>query len=282
MSDPITNKEFLRSPKFRNHFMISVGVSFLLLMIVFFSLRIITQHNQTIEVPDLHGLSIPEVESVLEEAGLRFEIIDSVYVSDIPKGSVFDQIPAVHTPVKSNRKILLTTNAFGMEKVFMPYLIGISFRQAQTMMKNAGLQIGKLSYIPDIAVNNVLRQEYAGREIKAGTPIPKNATIDLVLGQGLSTQKTMVPYLIGLSLEEARRLVLEKSLNLGAVMFDHEILTGEDSLQSRIWKQIPSRQREEGIFLGSPIDLWLTMDESKVHFDSTLARMQDTTFLPSQ
>jgi beta-lactam-binding protein with PASTA domain len=274
--------EFLRSHLFRNHFLISVGLTLILILISFFSLRLITHHNETIVLPDLKGKSIEEVKSSLDELDLQFEIIDSVFVSQVDKGAVYEQIPPAGTLVKSARTILLITNATGKEKVSMPYLLGVSLRQAQTILLSTGLRVGTLKYVPDIAVNNVLKQLYLGNEIKAGVSIEKNAVIDLVLGKGLSSEKTRVPYLIGLNFETAKDRITNRFLNIGAAIFDESIQSSQDSAEAIIWKQIPSLIRDETLFLGSPIDVWLTRMPEKIVVDSLLFNLPDSIQLAPQ
>jgi eukaryotic-like serine/threonine-protein kinase len=63
----------------------------------------------------------------------------------------------------------------------------------RALIETHGLTVGKLIYVPDIAVNNVLRQQYTGKDVKPGELIIRGESIDLVLGEGLSKQTTAVP-----------------------------------------------------------------------------------------
>jgi len=255
---------FLISRIFWKHLGIAVSITALILLTVFIFLRIFTRHGQALSVPDLTGLSIQETDSLLEERKLRYQIVDSVYNSFVARGSVISQNPPPEFKVKENRTIFLTINAFNPEIVGMPYVVGVSLRQATAIIHTAGLQIGELTYVPDIAVNNVLQQMYGGNVIEEGDSIIKGTEIDLILGRGLSNEKTAAPELIGLAFDLARERITSRYLNLGAIIFDGSFLDAEDTATAFVWKQRPQYDEEILINLGASVDIWLTVDSTKL------------------
>jgi eukaryotic-like serine/threonine-protein kinase len=146
----------------------------------------------------------------------------------------------------------------------MPDVTWVSLRQARALIETYGLSVGKLIYVPDIAINNVLRQQYQGEDVKPGELIIRGESIDLVLGEGLSKQTTAVPDLLYISHSDARNRILEASLNVGATLYDRSIKTGEDSLNAFVWRQRPEFEENRQIPLGSEIDLWLSRDSTLI------------------
>ena len=72
------------------------------------ALKIITNHNDMQEVPNLKGMSIINLEEIVKAKNLRFEVIDSSkYTSKLPPFSVIDHLPFAGQLVKKNRKICL-------------------------------------------------------------------------------------------------------------------------------------------------------------------------------
>ena len=265
-------KDFLRfliSRIFWKHLAIIAGIAILIALSVFIGLKIYTKHGKAYAVPDLRGLTVEEAEMVTAARRLRFKVSDSVFISHEARGTVIDQNPAPNFRVKENRTIFLTINAMNPERVSMPDVTGVSLRQARAIIETRGLEVGTLIYVPDIALNNVLRQQYKGEDIEPGEMVIRGERIDLVLGEGLSTRTTYVPDLLYLTLEEARNMILESSLNLGATLYDHTIETEEDSLDAFTWRQRPEYETDIQIRLGSIIDLWLSVD-------STLLPVPDT------
>ena len=60
-----------------------------------------------------------------------------------------------------------------------------------------------------------------------GDSLQKGSVIDLVLGKGLSNQRTPVPDLIGMNLDPAKNKILVSSLNLGTFIYDNTIINGQ-------------------------------------------------------
>jgi len=114
---------FLISRQFLRHLGLAVAISIILLLSTLIGLRIYTHHGQSILVPDLEGLTQEEVGEVTAARDLRFEVIDSVYSSEMPRGTVIKQNPRASAKVKKNRRIFLTMNAINPETVPMPRLV---------------------------------------------------------------------------------------------------------------------------------------------------------------
>ena len=220
---------FLITKKFLRHLGLAAAIALILLLGTLLWLKIYTHHGKTITVPDLTGLTEEEVEDVTSSRRLHFEIVDSVFSTEMPRGTVIKHNPAGNSKVKKNRKIFLTMNAVNQEMVAMPQLVGLSVRQARLAMQNAGLIQGTIEYRPDYAKNNVLQQKYNDSVIKEGTEITKGSVIDLVLGMGLSSTTTRIPDLIGTGLENATEIIARYYLNMGAVTYDESFLEAGDS-----------------------------------------------------
>jgi beta-lactam-binding protein with PASTA domain len=257
---------FIFSRVFLKHLSIAIGITILTVSVIFLFLRIFTRHGQALSVPNLTGYSIEEVDSVLIERELHFQIVDSVFNMNAERGSVIDQNPRPEFKVKKNRTIFITINAFNPEIISMPNLVGVSLRQAGAIIQTAGLQIGKLTYVPDIAVNNVLQQKYRGNVIQEGDSIVKGSEVDLVLGRGLSDDKTAAPDLVGMLFEDARQRILNRYLNLGALIYDRSFSNADDSAAAFVWKQRPVYNEDEEILinLGASVDVWVTVDSTKL------------------
>lgn len=225
-----------------------------------------TLHGETITVPDLKNYQVAEVEKIMTEKGLRFLVVDSVYDSKKAGGAVMEQEPKAHRQVKHNRTIYLTVNALLPPQVKMPDLVDLSLRQAIAQLESGGLKAGKLTYVPDIAFNAVIKQEFKGEIIKPGDMIVKGSVIDLVLGEGESNEMVPVPYLVNLTLEEAIAAISAASLNQGTIIPDAPI---KDSTSARVYKQIPGYSSEGMINLGRAVDLFITESPTKIITDTT-------------
>jgi hypothetical protein len=257
--------EFLRfvfSRIFLKHLMIALGIGLFLVLAAFIFLRIYTHHGQAIQVPDLTGLTEEEVGIIMTAKRLRYEVSDSIFYKDIPKGTVAKQNPRPGSKVKENRRIYLTLNAISPEKVPMPNVRGLSLREARLKLNMYGLNLGKISYKPDFAVNAVLEQKVNDTIATPGVPVIKGSDVNLILGMGLSNVSTRVPDLTGFSLYLAKEMLADRYLNMGGVIYDGTVLTQTDTGLAFVYKQYPLAKEENKLFLGSNVDLWLTVDSS--------------------
>lgn len=260
--------KFLISKVFIKNIAIAFGAIALLLITTFITLSIYTHHGESFAVPDLRGLNEEQFSELIKEKDLRYNIIDSVHIKDFMPGAVVEQLPQAGSMVKENRTIHVTINAISPEKVQVPNLINYSLRNAKVILESYGLKTGKLIYIPSEFTNEVLGQHYQGKAIDVGTSVLKGSVIDLLIGKGLSNEKTNIPDLTGQSIDEARQFLVSQSLNIGATIYDTCVITPDDSLFAFIWKQRPKPEPGSRLPLGSSIDIWLSTDSIRIQPDS--------------
>jgi beta-lactam-binding protein with PASTA domain len=149
-----------------------------------------TNHNQKIRVPNLAKMTLADVEIKLADIDLRFEILDSSnFNPEFPKYSVIEQIPKAGKYVKENRKIYITLNRSGYPFILIPEVVGRTRRQAEPTLIAMGFKIGKVTYQPYIAEDEVLELQYKGTQIVPGDELQKTSVIDLVLGDGSGSLK---------------------------------------------------------------------------------------------
>lgn len=245
---------FFKSKIFWINIAIAVAVFFIVVTITMNWLDSYTQHGETITVPDLRGMSMEQVERQLKSKNLQFAILDSLFEKDKAPASVLDQNPKPETKVKENRTIYLTVNAYNPPKFKMPKLIDKSLRQAQIELESYGLVVGQLTYVPDMAQNAVLKQLVDGKDIKPGDLIAKGTAVDLVLGDGLGNTQVEVPFLLNLSLNEAKFVLTASSLNIGAVVYTGGV---SDTSKAVVVRQIPPVTSSRMLTMGESIDIFL-------------------------
>lgn len=243
---------FLTQKKFYLHLGIAIIASFLLLLIVFQLLKSYTYFGEAITVPDYTGSSLAQLDSIDDLNNFSFIVTDSVFDPSKESGTVIAQNPLPRSKVKRNRKIYITIVAESAEMVAMPNLVDLSLRQSLVRLRMAGLKVNHLHYIPDFAQNAVLAQMYNGDTIQADSLIQINSKIDLILGKGYYPQKLIIPFLIGLSQEEAEQKILEASFNLGEETF----LDEGNPKDMRVYKQEPSWDTTLQMNHGDFINLW--------------------------
>lgn len=95
---------------------------------------------ETVQVPDLYGLTVEEARKRLEAAGLELDTTISYEVSANPVGTVIGQSVNPHETVMAGDSISITVSKEVIsETTTMPNLIGREIAEALDMLKNAGI-----------------------------------------------------------------------------------------------------------------------------------------------
>ena len=236
---------------------------FVLALVVLASvgLNLITRHGKTVTAPDFTNLSVAQAQELAEQQHVRVEVVDSVFVRRLAGGVVYRQSPRAGSTVKKGRNIFLTINSVVPRKVVMPNLYGYSVTEARSELQNRGLNLGRLNYVKDLATNTVLGQYCEGREARAGDLVVSGSSIDLKVGVGKEDSETRVPRVIGMKYVTAVDALHDRFLNVGRIRFDADVRSYADSMNAVVYKQdTPGASR----LLGANIDLYLTLDESKL------------------
>ena len=246
------------------HIVAAAVVAVVLVVGAMIFLNLVTRHGQELVVPDLSNLTVEQADSVAASCKMVVDVTDSVYVKRMKRGAVYRQNPAPGSRVKEGRRISLTINAINAKQITMPDLVSLSMRQAKAELLSRGLLLGKLIYVQDMATNNVLKQLYANSEIKPGTMVDSESSIDLVLGLNGYDFMTYVPDVIGLKRMSAVDAVYDNSLNINKLRFDRTVKDYDDSLNAMVYDQSPAPSDSIQVNMGSEVTLYLTLDENRI------------------
>ncbi len=246
--------QFLKTRFFWINILVIFTVIIMSIGLVYKWLDSYTDHGNSVSVPDLKGMNIQKVNDFLRTKNLSFKIADSsVYLLDQKPGTIVEQDPQPDEKVKQGRTIYLTITRSSAPMVKVPALKDVSLRQAEAILAASGLRMGEQIFKPDLAKNAVLSMMINGRDLKAGTDVPKGSAIDLIVGDGLGNTIVTVPSLIGLTYDEALFVLKGSSLNIGSLFFDGVI---KDTLNAKIYDQNPAPDNNT-INQGEAIDLYL-------------------------
>ncbi len=261
--------------KFITHrpFWVNLLVAFGLLLLILFGvlqmLGMITRHGEYLTVPSVTGKNTQEAVKLLEKNGFDVTILDSVYVDTAKMGTVLKQFPEANSTVKVNRSVLLTVNRVTLPMVEMPSLQGKSLNYALEILKRSHLQLGDTSFKPDFMMGSVLEQKFKGSPIVSGAKVLWGSRIDLVIGAGLANQNIPVPDLTGMTFGEAKAILEEDGISLGALIADAGV---RDTSAAFIYKQSPARFSEgldnakqlNYIQSGQLMDIWISVERKNL------------------
>ncbi len=259
------------------HITLQIVVSCLLIMLFFMAfLPNYTHHRDTISVPNLVGMSVEEMTTFLGSRGIAFEIKDSsLYNPKMKPHTVTSQTPDAGTRIKKSRKLHFTANPRIMPKVPIPASLSqnMEFRDAERMLHNVKLDVGRITYKHAKGKNTILEISYKGtrittKQIKEGYKVPLFSKLDMLVSDGLGEVEFNVPMLIGLTEEEARTLIEGNELVIGNIIYDYK----SNAPLGTITKQFPEvyvgKVRRNGkareinmIRAGEFMDIWVSGNE---------------------
>jgi hypothetical protein len=217
-----------------------------------------TNHGEKISVPNLVGLSADEAKAKIEDLGLQYEILDSVYDPNSPlfkkpEGTVFEQVveptSSSNVYVKSGRIIGLRLTK-KTQLVEMPNLVFKQIHFAQSILDGRGLRFIIRYRQTEESNGSVMDQLFNGKKITQGTRIPIGSVIILVVGQldiGIPFQ---IPNLVGLYRDEALKILDSLKISSYNVVCA-DCFTHEDSISALIFYQSPEYLEGQNVFKSS-------------------------------
>jgi beta-lactam-binding protein with PASTA domain len=269
-------KSFLISKSFFKQVGIMMLIGIIIIFAVIKGLDIYTHNGEVIIVPYLSSADADSLMVLSSKEYLQYTIADSIYSDDKIPGTVVNQHPAPESKVKKGRRIYLTIVARTPEMVRMPNLIDLSIRRAVDIVLHAHLKIKEIVFEDDIALNAVLGQKMGALDIPADTMLASGSSITLIAGNGHNNKGVAIPYIIGLTVHEAQRTILQTSFNVG----DIDTLDMDYGNHFRVFQQFPFSDPLNPSFkkLGSKISFILKPD-NLINFDSLvlLHHTPDTT-----
>ncbi len=196
----------------------------LLTILLYGWLNLYTDHGVEVEVPNVRGMMVEEAESLAESVGMELNIIDSVYTTKVPRGIVIEQTPPAMSRAKRHRYIYVVMNAKCNRMIPLPDVLQLSYRQATATLEAMGLRISNIVYQPYDHRDIVIGLTLNGRKLNPGERVEEGSSIVLIVGSGTrgGTHPVVVPDLRGKTLEEAKALLEENELQLGAYEFDEQ------------------------------------------------------------
>lgn len=252
-----------------SHVVLILLFGLLVVMGVYVGLKVGTRHNDVIKVPNFLGVNIDKARSIADERGLNIVVRDSVFDVDLPGGTIMDQLPRTSdvrdVTVKPGRKIYVTINAYNRRMVDVPYVAKQTLRQAINQLERAGLTIEKLVYEADMtSTDYVLRQEVGGRDVKpeSGVKMPIGTGVTLYVSYRFEEGASVVPRLVGLTLNQAENVLWNSGFNVGTVDYDNSVEDIVAYRRARVVKQ--SRAHSVAAKRGSSVSLTLSCDMEMV------------------
>ncbi|MDF2820769.1 MAG: hypothetical protein K0R15_1210 [Clostridiales bacterium] len=172
-----------------------------------------TRQSKVTEIPGIEGLSLEEATSKLKESNLELGEVTYEFSDTIAKDVVIEQGVEVGTRVAVGVKIKVLVSK-GIETFSVPNVVGKKFNEAESLIKDANLTpVIEREYSTDINIGEVIRQ------YPSQGNLTKDEIVTIVVSNGKEVKNVPVPYLINLTIDNARTALEDLNLNVGKVTY---------------------------------------------------------------
>ena len=165
-----------------------------------------------VTTPNLVGHTLPEAQTVARGDRLGVQVVAQVNSATVPAGWVVGQDPPAGQAVKVNRVITLTTS-LGPVMLTVPDVRRRSVEEARFTIESSQLVIGELREAYD---NTVPSGFITAQDPAPGASIERGAAVNLTISKG--TAVVVLPDLVGMSLDQARRTLQDLGVTLREVI----------------------------------------------------------------
>ena len=181
--------------------------------------------GKSVAVPDLQGKNVVNALKEVGRIGLDLRVIREESDPTIPRDEIIDQYPKPGTRLKLDRNVQVVLS-LGPRDIAIPDVRGSSLRKAELMLKQNGLDLGRVTRISSSG---------AAKEIVLSqNPMPlavnlNENTIDLLVSDGPQLTEYRMPDLIGKDFQQTVQLLETAGLEIGKVK--HEEYPGAEANQ---------------------------------------------------
>jgi serine/threonine-protein kinase len=141
---------------------------------------VISGGEPIVSVPVLKGKSLVDARFSLERLGLNLGKVDSV-ASDNPKDMIFDQQYTAGTEIKQGDSVGVSLSiGQGIGSILVPNLIGKSLAEAEKVLADSSLKVGKINYQRSFSLlPNTVLDQYPSK----GNKLNPGDSVDLFVTQ---------------------------------------------------------------------------------------------------
>ena len=205
-----------------------------------------------VSIPDLRGVQFEEAQRMLK--GLSLDI--NAYPENSPGhtfNSVISQNPAPYALVRQGRKVSLGIN-LPPQEVTVPDIIGLLQDEATLLLEELGLSLGEINYDnSDLPQGAIISSDPPPQSVLSG-----GSSLNIIVSRGPSAQRLIMPQLVGLQLQEAKRRLQA----LGIRRIETAVNTVNRSRLGTVTRQHP--EAGQSLFSSSSVTLYHTLNDPNV------------------
>ena len=190
----------------------SVACAALCVMILHDSSNFISDQKADIVLEDYVGMTRAEAEASTQvgTGQIKIDWVEE-YSSTYGEGYIYKQSPAAGRIVREGQTVTLTVS-LGTQYVTIPDTTNYVQADAEQLLRDSGLSVLVVQNVePSVAVGAVIRTDPV-----AGTTVAAGSTVVVYVSRQQVATTTSVPSVVGLTVNDARTLLVQNRLTLGS------------------------------------------------------------------
>jgi len=217
-----------------------------------------TEIGQQTVVPDVRNMTYENASKALKKVGLKaMKSYNVRYLPNVPPDQVIDQVPSPSSAVKPGRSVYLVLNRKDKPSYPMPELTGRTEQDARLALRRIGMVIS------DVQTQAISEPDQDGRVLSQSVPpdvvLKSGSQVSFIVGK-LEQEPTgmirvIVPDVLGMSVDQARGVLIRSGLSIGKVSYEQSMLLVPDT----VINQKPSASAM--VQTGQNVDLTVASEE---------------------
>ena len=221
------------------------------IIIDFIILPVLANNKKELYLEDVRGLDIKDAMRQLDV--FEIDIYNEKFTTGMLPGSVIDMSPKPFSYIKEGKVIKLSVVS-NPESYIVENYINKSFRDINLLLDRQSVSIDTLIYEFS---NNIKKGHIIDQYPKTSDTLRHDQKITLIISQGNHPNYYLVPNLINLSLDKAKKRISKSGLILGKIKYEFD----ENYLNNTVLEQgHPANKR---LSFPAEIDLILSTDKGR-------------------
>lgn len=177
-----------------------------------------TINNEKIEMIDILGLDYEIAKGKLDEVEINHQVTYEKS-SEEKEGVVLETSVIVGEMINKTMTVIVTVSA-EIEGIFVPSVVNVLEGEATVLLSNELFTVEKEEAFDD----EVKRGYIISQDPKAGSTVPKETTITIIISKGPEENKVTMPSVLGMTLDAATATLEAEGLKVGSAI---EVENGE-------------------------------------------------------
>ena len=187
------------------------------ILITYFGLKL-TQVKD-VQIPNLVGKTIEEAKALTKEAKLAYIELEPQFSKDVEAGRIISQIPEFMENYKIKEKTeIKVVISKGQEMTTVPKVVGMKKEEAIATLESSHLN----AEIVEETSKTVEEGYVVSQEIKENTEINAGETVKIHVSIGTGIEQVSMPYVIGKTEAEARKMIEDSKLKVKQVIYEED------------------------------------------------------------